>query len=484
MRKEIKNYVKHRKAFTLVELMLASAMTIILVGALVGIIYNNYINWKLGGSRSTMLQDGRAALEQMTRMIRQTKGFSSVSLSTDQAGQITFDVNGIIQQFSRNATTNEIAYGLPGSLSALASSVSSLVFTCYDANAVLLPDPVQVLNIRSVGITATLVDPVYSQQFILSDRVFVQGDSQNALVINEIMYNPSGGNDAPNEWVELYNLSLSAIDVNGWTIWTGAPGNADALISHPQFGNGSTIIPAGGYAVVTASTTDVYTELITNGDFETGNLGAWVMNPSSSWSRSTAEAHGGKRSLESTATGATSVYQQITIPSSGFNSCLFLFWEKTTAPVGQTLITATIRNTSNVILATGYNGQMNSNWTCHTMDLTAYAGQTVRIYFTTNKTGSGSLYLDDISAAYSYVNINAVRLSVPDNKIGNGIANNGDTVAIVNGSTTVDSVTFLSSWGGNGDGTSLSRIDPQGSSNQQSNWKSGPQHGTPGSANP
>jgi prepilin-type N-terminal cleavage/methylation domain-containing protein len=104
MRKEIKNYAKHRKAFTLVELILASAMTAILAGALVGIIYNSYRNWKLGGGRSTLLQDGRAALEQMTRIIRQAKGFISVSSSTDPAGQITFtDAYDVNQQFSRNA---------------------------------------------------------------------------------------------------------------------------------------------------------------------------------------------------------------------------------------------------------------------------------------------------------------------------------------------------------------------------------------------
>jgi hypothetical protein len=119
------------------------------------------------------------------------------------------------------------------------------------------------------------------------------------------------------------------------------------------------------------------------------------------------------------------------------------------------------------------------------MNVAAYAGQTVRIYFSTNKsTSGGALLLDDVSVAASYVNINAVRLGVPDNKIGNGLANNTDTVAIVNGSSTVDSVTYVNTWGGDGDGTSLSRISPQGPSNQQSNWKSGPQRGTPGWANP
>ncbi len=90
---------------------------------------------------------------------------------------------------------------------------------------------------------------------------------------------------------------------------------------------------------------------------------------------------------------------------------------------------------------------------------------------------------DDVSATTSPVGINAVRLTVDDNTIGNGLSNNTDTVAITDGSTTIDSVTYSNSWGGNGDGTSLSRKDPQGGSNDPTNWESGPINGTPGSAN-
>jgi Tfp pilus assembly protein PilV len=487
MQKEIKKHVKCRRAFTLIEVILASVMAAIVVTALIGVVYSNYKNWKLGSRRSALLQDGRAVLEQMTRILRQSKGFIAVSSPADQAGQITFtDVAGTVQQFRRNASTNEIEYGQPASLSALTGSVSSLVFTCYDADANSLAAPVQVGKIRSVGIAATLVNPDGSLSFALYDRVFVQEDLPSGIIINEIMYNPSGSSsDAPGEWVELYNISDSAIDVNGWTIWTGVQSNSDLLISHPQFGDGTTEIPANGYAVITSAIRNFYTELVTNGGFESINISKWIINPGSGWTLASGDTHRGIRKLQSTAIGATSVYQQITVPSSGFNSCLFLFWEKTTAPVGQTQITATIRNTSDVILAAGYNGQMSSNWTCHTMDITAFAGQTIRIYFAANKaTSSGTLRLDDVSAAASYVNINAVRLGVGDDKIGNGLANNGDTAAIVaGGGTTVDSVTYSSSWGGNGNGTSLSRISPEGPSNDANNWTSGPVNGTPGAAN-
>jgi hypothetical protein len=148
-------------------------------------------------------------------------------------------------------------------------------------------------------------------------------------------------------------------------------------------------------------------------------------------------------------------------------------------------MTVTIRNISDVNLATGYSGQMNSDWTCHTMDLAAYAGQSIRIHFSTNKTtGDGTaLLLDDVSVATSYVDINATRLSIDDDKIGNQLKNNDDTVAITDGSATVDSVTYDGSWGGDGDGTSLERISPQDGSNDPANWQSGAINGTPGSEN-
>ena len=480
MQKEAKKHVKCLRGFTLVELILVVGTIALVAGALVGLIGNSYKDWKLGSDRSTLLQDGQAAIEQMVRILRQAKAFSAVSQSTDQAGDVTFaDVDGVAKQFKLNTLTSELEYGQPGSLSALIGSVSSLTFTCYDINGNALTGAVPASSIQSVGIETTLTDGENS--FTLSDRVFCPTDFK-CVVINEIMYDPLGGHEAKKEWVEIHNFGDSAVDLASWTIWTDKVKHTDSLIAHPQFGTGSTTIPADGYAVIATEDTEVYTELIENGGFEKKKIDPWEAD---NWDgiKDQVNAHGGKRYLISLAAGDGWVYQDISIPS-GFNSCLFLFWERTTASVAQTQLTVTIRNLSDQVLATGYSGQMSSDWTCHTMDLTAYANQDIRIHFSTNKTtGDGALLLDDVSVASSYVNINAVRLSVDDDKIGNELKNNDDTVAITDGSATIDSVTYNSDWGGDGDGTSLERIDPQGSSNDQSNWTSGPVNGTPGSAN-
>ncbi len=479
MRKETKKLVKHNSAFTLVELILVVGTIAIVAGALVGLVINSYDDFKFGSDRSTLLQDGQAAMEQMVRTLRQAQAFSAVSPSTDQAGDITFtNVDGITEQFRLNAQTKELEYGEPGSLSALAGSVSSLFFTCYDIKGDKLTGSVPTGSIQSVQIKTTLTDGTNS--FTLSSRAFLHKDFQS-VVINEFMYNPPGNKDKAREWVELYNLTDDAVDVTGWTIYTNNPAQADPITVHPQFGSCSTTIPANGYAVITAETTEVYDEQVTNGGFEDQDLSAWEKH--NSWERKKWSAHSGKWKLRKKTSGSAWLYQDIRIPNN-LNSCLFVFWEMTTASVAQTQITVTLRRWNNHILATGYSGQMHSDWTCHKMDLTAYAGRKVRIYFeTTKNTNQGVLLLDDVSVASSFVDADATRLSVDDDRIGSGLANNNGTIVVTDGSATVDSVTYDDGWGGDGNGKSLARIDPQGGSNDPDNWQEGPVNGTPGSAN-
>jgi hypothetical protein len=487
MQIEAKKHIKCSGGFTLVELILVSGTIAIVGGSLVGLISNSYEDWEIGSNRSTLLQDGQAVIDRMVRILRPAKAFNAVSQSTDQAGFLTFtNIEGITEQFKLNTLTGELEYGEPGSLNALTGSVSSLVFTCYDINGDVLTGPVFATSIQSVHIAITLSDG--ENNFSFSGRVLCHRDFEY-IVINEFMYHPdvAGNEEQYYEWVELYNLSESAVDLAGWTIWTGSAVHDDTLIADPLFGNGSTTISVNGYAVIIVNGAKIYTELVENGGFETKLAKVGDVWNRSNWDRirDSVNAHGGRSYLVSVASGPAWAYQDISIPAD-ISSCIFVFWERTTALVTQTQLTVTIRDLSDQILATGYSGQMHSDWTSHTMDLTGYANQSVRIYFSSNKsTADDALLLDDVSVAFSEVDIdlNALRLSVEDANIGSGLDNNGDTVAITDGSTIVDSVTYENSWGGDGDGTTLARISPQVGSNDPGNWQSGPVNGTPGSQN-
>jgi hypothetical protein len=65
---------------------------------------------------------------------------------------------------------------------------------------------------------------------------------ENALVINEIMYNPASGSG---EWIELMNIQPNDVELAGWRI-----SDRDSL-KKISFCLTSCIIPAGGYIVIT-----------------------------------------------------------------------------------------------------------------------------------------------------------------------------------------------------------------------------------------
>jgi len=83
----------------------------------------------------------------------------------------------------------------------------------------------------------------------------VEAETPSSIVINEVMYRPVES-DNYNEWIELYNPTSLSIDVNAWTLYDGQ--EEDILEADFDHGNGTTIIPPGGYAIITDHGTEAY----------------------------------------------------------------------------------------------------------------------------------------------------------------------------------------------------------------------------------
>ncbi|MEM0466727.1 MAG: phospholipase D-like domain-containing protein [Candidatus Thermoplasmatota archaeon] len=75
------------------------------------------------------------------------------------------------------------------------------------------------------------------------------------ILINEVMYNPIY-DDNYYEWVELYNPTNQSINISGWTITDNY--SEDLLEGDRDHGNGTTIIPPNGYALITDHGTMFY----------------------------------------------------------------------------------------------------------------------------------------------------------------------------------------------------------------------------------
>ncbi len=73
--------------------------------------------------------------------------------------------------------------------------------------------------------------------------VFLIAKSAGAIVINEIMYDPSG-TDGDREWIELYNNEANDIDLTGWKFYENSENHGLSLVQ------GDMIIPKDGYAII------------------------------------------------------------------------------------------------------------------------------------------------------------------------------------------------------------------------------------------
>jgi hypothetical protein len=467
------------KGLTLIEVIFVILIVAILMIPLASQFKGVRVVWETGNKRADLFQNTRIGFDKIIRELRAAKQIVSVTASGDDMGRIEFidkdDNTAIFERFLSGGkywlgyTTGGASPSTEGDI--LAGPINTLKFTCYKDDGITVTTKRRA--IMSIGIEMEVAsDEGGINPETFASRVIIE-KGLITIAINEIHYNPPAGySDMRYEYVELYNHGSVVIDVNGWSF--SDSGATDTLQGDSFWGDGSTVIPAGGYVIITDTDTQIYTEMtILNGGFERGDLSMWQM--SGSWQRRNG-GHSGNRRIQ--ISGAGQMYQQISIPVTATRAD-FYFWERQSG----TRLIVTVRDTLNNVLMTIYDGPMSGGtWTQHTADLSVYIGAgPIRIYFQTF--AGGQYWLDDIT-----IKINdAVRLQVSDTAIGNGLSNNNETLTLqlpgANGQV-VDSVFYDDSWGADGNGNTLERIDSEDDSNDPLNWAESAQFfGTPGYKN-
>ena len=81
------------------------------------------------------------------------------------------------------------------------------------------------------GQATTLDRCVVGQCIHTDDQAYCVLPDQSAVVISELMINPSAVDDEAGEWIELYNATEAAIDLSGWALSDATPGAAPVLLS-------------------------------------------------------------------------------------------------------------------------------------------------------------------------------------------------------------------------------------------------------------
>jgi hypothetical protein len=157
----------------------------------------------------------------------------------------------------------------------------------------------------------------------------------------------------------------------------------------------------------TAVVADAATNVVSNPGFETGSLSPWTScGSTSAVSVTTAQAHSGSYSVLLGATtkpetnGTAGVCQTVTVPTGG--ALTFWVYEGTTDTISYVDEEADVLSTSGTQLAQLYSeAKSTSGWVEKSFSLSAYAGQTVQLYFGIKGNGYSKdyiyEYLDDVS---------------------------------------------------------------------------------------
>ena len=151
-------------------------------------------------------------------------------------------------------------------------------------------------------------------------------------------------------------------------------------------------------------------ELITNGGYESGRTGWTATNKNVVTRDATYAAHGGlwKAWLNGYGSANTEyVFQSVSIPSATTTTATLKFWlrvdsDETSTTQAWDTLKVEIRNSSNAVLATlatYSNLNESSSYSLHSFDVSAYKGQTIRVYFqgTEGSQTQTSFLIDDVS---------------------------------------------------------------------------------------
>jgi len=479
-----------RGGWTLIEALLTVAIMGFVFAAAAPLLQKAGVAYSASDPRTQMVQEGRVALAHFARAFRQARGVTSPTSTGEEKSVLRFlaaDGQATVFGLFEPAGASVVKYGPAAAPDLLASNCDSLLMTCYGADGSLLSvPPSNPTAVRSVQVAMSVsdaggrVDPM-----TLTTQSAIRR-TPPSVVINEIMYKPPPelGPKDKNRWVELYNPTAGAIDVGGWLLWTMDPIEVDTLSGDALYSIGSTVIPAGGYAIVTDRDTELYREKLRNGDFEKGTMSDWASTDW--WAAGTGDAVSGSYAARYSGTGWNCMYQDFKIDTSAASARLRI-WERYDPAFGnapRVVIRVTDRHST--VFVTVYDGPCHPAWTLHTADLSALADVDARLEIWAYRGYSDAHARIDAAAVFWNRNPNfpldCLHLWVNDNEIGKNLENCQVFIGSVQDKLH-DAVAFQTVWGGDGDGTTLSRVHPFSPSTEAETWKPGPFAGTPGAAN-
>jgi len=272
-------------------------------------------------------------------------------------------------------------------------------------------------------------------RFIYTHMVRAPGNNDSALVVGvklddtlftQNICDPTGGRHTPGKILRACRgpkcraLTATLVPCPSPTpspTPTGSPSPTATATASPT----PTATPTGSptttptpTATATSTPTPCDSGIVQNGGFETGSFPPWIiLNNDNLPVVTNSQTHGGNFSAflgDSTngfcgfpgteTPGDSSFYQQFTVPAVGFSTLSFWHWDCTTDSIDFDWQDAYITDVNGNILQTIFHQCLDTEaWTNEIVDMTPFAGQTVRVEFLVHLDDFGDLtgmFVDDV----------------------------------------------------------------------------------------
>ena len=301
---------------------------------------------------------------------------------------VEFYVDGVLK-----ASSNVAPYSASLNSTTLSNGSHSLVAKAYDAAGNVASSSAVAFSVNNAVVDATAPTASASESGA-SGTITLSATASDNVGVTRVEFYVDGvlkGSDTTSP----YSMTL-----NSTTLANGS--HALTAKAYDAAGN------VGTSSAASFSVTNSATQLIVNGGFESGT-GSWTASSGVITSDAAEAAHGGTWKAWLDGYGAThtdTMYQQVAIPAAA-TSVSLSFWlrvdsSETTTTTAYDTLKAQVRSSTGAVLATlatYSNLDKGTSFVQKTFDLTAWKGQTVRIYFEgiEGSTVQTSFIIDDVS---------------------------------------------------------------------------------------
>ncbi len=164
-----------RIGFTLLELIVSTAMLAALTTSCMVIVRTSHTAWHRHEDDHALRRSGLAVLEHIVRQTRQATAVSAISLAADNSGSLSIlDINGNILVWEHDASTKEVLYGITTATNVLATGVQELSFTGFKVDGTTATTQTDIIHLVQCTAKVNLTRPAGPQAVVTSSRAWLR----------------------------------------------------------------------------------------------------------------------------------------------------------------------------------------------------------------------------------------------------------------------------------------------------------------------